>query len=328
MLRSITIAVSHLRHFENLTLDHNIGINRIFESEIQSLNNTRLKKFSLFNSTVNNIEQGAFKHLPFLTVLDLSNNYMGNEALLNVTSGVKGLALKYFRLQALVRLNTFPSESLVPLQNTSIFRLDLSLNYFTKLTNLPYIPSLKSLWLTQCNIENIDEGAFDKLPNLEELDLDSNGLFINPLIRTSWYIRYWIFHVKAKARKTINLDNDKEQSYTYDAFVSYNSRDNYWIAQHLIPALELEDPRYKLCVHERDFILGQLITENILESIEASRNVILVLTEDFIKKLCLERNTLEMKHNRKRECLKSTRISSFINTSVIKRLDSPTKGQS
>ncbi|GIY54920.1 toll-like receptor 2 [Caerostris extrusa] len=98
-----------------------------------------------------------------------------------------------------------------------------------------------------------------------------------------WYVRYWIFHVRVKFIEKTTLDIGKVRRYTYDAFVSYNSQDTNWIVRHLIPALEREDPRYKLCLHDRDFEIGRLIIENILEAIEASRNIILVLSESFIK---------------------------------------------
>ncbi|GIY17417.1 toll-like receptor 2 [Caerostris darwini] len=588
LLSSITTAVSHLKYFENLTLDHNINIETILKSDIQSLKGTRLKSFSLINSSLENIENGAFTRLFFLNVLDLSVSYMNNEALSNVTSGLEYLSIKYFGVQSLVNLNNFPKESLVSLRDSFIYRLDLSTNYFPEITEFPYIPSLRSLWLTRCSIEIIETGAFAKLLDLVELDLSKNKLFMHPLGTTvlkdlelfyvsnqvfangiryylpyfafqntfnlvvldmsniviashisrynfyrlsnlktlhlsntellgiedyafetlisltlldltgnsltyitnvtfyglesltqlylsrnllkfsqpvnpfqympflktlylhdnkietfpqkifaelnyleiliistnnilpwstemlptnhslnvlglsenqinfitpvmltefrqvskyldlrrnpfncsicgmddfqnflkssnltlglpppnkmenslplcaepvalrdqsfievelgllacvdteievlsltslillivamlfitimlylcyffRWYVRYWIFHVRAKFIENTTLDKGKVKRYTYDAFVSYNSQDTNWIVRHLIPALEREDPRYKLCLHDRDFEIGRLIIENILEAIEASRNIILVLSESFIK---------------------------------------------
>ncbi|KAF8790507.1 toll-like receptor 2 [Argiope bruennichi] len=586
-LETIAIALGKLQYFENLTLDNNLRIKRILKSELEPLRNTKLLTFSLFSSTLNTIEKGAFKHLPFLKILDLSLNYMNENALTNVTSSVQS-SLEYLGAVSLVGLNWFPVESLLYLQNTSIYRLDLSSNFFTQVPELPSLPSLKSLWLSYCSLNIIQIGAFDNLPNLEELVLSNNELITHPVRDTSlnnlrtlilkrqvsrysikfslpdfafknsnrleildlsntlidsklsryslhglkslrlldlsvtkileiedyafetlfsleflvlngnslryltnftffglqnlthlylssnylqfsypvyplkhlpflmtvffhnnkivsfpkgffssiynlkvlimsnnalvpwseeifnknssltalslsgnqlsyvtpsmlsdfkqvneflditrnpfncsvcgmeefqhflkssnltfnvqmsgeeldstlmctepaflrgqpfldiemtliqcsemqeevlslfslliivlallfitiaicmcyffrWYIRYWVFHVKAKVKEKIRHDFENEQRYAFDAFVSYNSHDNYWIAKYLVPSLEHKDPKYKLCVHERDFQVGRLITENILEAIEASRNVILILTEDFIK---------------------------------------------
>ncbi|KFM77858.1 Toll-like receptor 2, partial [Stegodyphus mimosarum] len=97
-----------------------------------------------------------------------------------------------------------------------------------------------------------------------------------------WYVRYWVFYVQAKMKEKKN-NRIYEPRYSYDAFLSYNSANTPWVVTYLIPALEVQEPKFKLCVHERDFQVGSLITENILEAIDASRKVILILSESFIK---------------------------------------------
>ena len=47
----------------------------------------------------------------------------------------------------------------------------------------------------------------------------------------------------------------------------------------LIPNLE---PGYKLCIHERDFTIGQTITDNIVENLSKSNNCIIVLTQNYL----------------------------------------------
>ncbi|XP_013403519.1 uncharacterized protein LOC106168856 [Lingula anatina] len=69
----------------------------------------------------------------------------------------------------------------------------------------------------------------------------------------------------------------------FDAFVSYNSGDEHWIVHTLAPKLENQKPPFRLCLHYRDFIVGAAIAENIIESIEASRHTIMVLSENFLK---------------------------------------------
>ncbi|GFY41487.1 toll-like receptor 2 [Trichonephila inaurata madagascariensis] len=582
-IRTIAIALSPLKYFTTLDLDHNLIIGAIEESELQPLRNTHLETLSLYNTTIQYISKGAFQHLPFLKVLDLSVNYMNEEALTNVTSSIASSSMTVIAALALNRLADFPYNSIAFLQNISIYRLDFSSNYFPQIEKLPYLPFLKSLWLSYCSINYIVDGAFSELSNLEELVLKNNELLFLPLntslpnlktlvlnyqlLKTSFlledfqfenngnleelmlsnvllksklsrnvlhglnrltildltlteltgiedyafetlfslkilalrgnimtyltnytfyglgnltqlylssnllylsepvypfqytpllqiltiqnnkiltfpekffddaynlkiltisnnellpwvskilhrnaslklldlsknqinfvtsamisdfkqikvhldlsqnpfncsacemwefqqflnssdrsiyyegtdnyvmpvcaepkimrgqpildaeismmqcvkddveilnlisivliiivvlfisiliyfcyffrrYVRYWVFHFRVKVKEKVGQDAENGQNYIYDAFVSYNSCDNPWIVKHLIPALENEDPKYKLCVHERDFQIGRLITENILEAIENSRNVILILTEDFIK---------------------------------------------
>ena len=50
-----------------------------------------------------------------------------------------------------------------------------------------------------------------------------------------------------------------------------NADDNKWIMEELLP--NIESRNLKLCLHERDWLAGRLISDNIVESIEASEKV-------------------------------------------------------
>lgn len=101
------------------------------------------------------------------------------------------------------------------------------------------------------------------------------------IIRFKWYLRYWWFHLHSTFRRYSTSSDVSE--FQFDAFVSYNSVDVAWVAQELLPNLENHHSNFRLCIHDRDFEVGRLITENILDSIDRSRKVILVLTESFVK---------------------------------------------
>ncbi|KAF4532720.1 hypothetical protein B566_EDAN017055 [Ephemera danica] len=72
------------------------------------------------------------------------------------------------------------------------------------------------------------------------------------------------------------------KKYHYDAFVSYSSYDRTWVHDVLLQTLENDENKYALCLHERDFRLGRYIMENISECMNNSRNVILVLSPNFV----------------------------------------------
>lgn len=74
------------------------------------------------------------------------------------------------------------------------------------------------------------------------------------------------------------LDEDK----LFDAFVSYSSNDRD-VMLTLLNELENKEPSFKLCIHERDWMPGNLISLNIVNSVQYSRRTILVLTEDFLE---------------------------------------------
>jgi hypothetical protein len=77
--------------------------------------------------------------------------------------------------------------------------------------------------------------------------------------------------------------DDSDPTKIYDAFVSFNARDQQWVKENLHDKLESHNPPYKLCIHYRDFIPGAPITENILENVKKSRRMIMVLSRNFIQ---------------------------------------------
>ncbi|XP_055597693.1 toll-like receptor Tollo [Uranotaenia lowii] len=97
-------------------------------------------------------------------------------------------------------------------------------------------------------------------------------------------MRVW-FHSRFGIRLFYgNSDMDKnERDKLFDAFVSYSSKDEAFVAEELAPMLENGDPSYKLCLHYRDFPVGAYIADTIVQAVESSRRTIMVLSENFIK---------------------------------------------
>ena len=71
------------------------------------------------------------------------------------------------------------------------------------------------------------------------------------------------------------------REYAYDAFVMYCHADSQWVHHHLRPQLEDNRPKLRLCIHQRDWLGGRDITDNIVESIEASRKSLLIVSNSF-----------------------------------------------
>ena len=77
--------------------------------------------------------------------------------------------------------------------------------------------------------------------------------------------------------------DDSNPSKIYDAFVSYSGDDCSWVLNTLQERLENHDPPYKLCIHDRDFLAGASIQDNILNSVNQSKRMLMVLSQNFIK---------------------------------------------
>ncbi|KAL0852591.1 hypothetical protein ABMA27_016962 [Loxostege sticticalis] len=79
------------------------------------------------------------------------------------------------------------------------------------------------------------------------------------------------------------VQEDDIDNAEYDAFVSFSQDDAQWVAEQLLPKLEGEPNNYKLCVHYRDWVVGDMIPAQIATSVERSRRTIVVLTKNFLK---------------------------------------------
>lgn len=77
--------------------------------------------------------------------------------------------------------------------------------------------------------------------------------------------------------------DDSDPRKIYDAFVSYSGSDHQWVVNTLQARLEQHNPPYKLCIHHRDFVVGAPIQENILNSVDQSKRMIMVLSRNFVK---------------------------------------------
>ncbi|KAM9308468.1 toll-like receptor 12 [Gastrophryne carolinensis] len=95
-----------------------------------------------------------------------------------------------------------------------------------------------------------------------------------------WYLLYLIYTVKC----WLNYRQQAKDQYDYDVFVSYNKHDQLWVFQELLPNLELNGPpRFKVCIHDRDFEIGKYIIDNIMDSIYKSRWTICIITRNFLQ---------------------------------------------
>lgn len=106
--------------------------------------------------------------------------------------------------------------------------------------------------------------------------------------RYRWRLRYLYYMAKTRYRGYEHLrDAEEHNVYKYDAFISYYHEDYLFVKNELIAELE-EKHKLSCCVHQRDFLAGNYIAENILEAIKSSRMTVILLTDKFLKsKWCM-----------------------------------------
>ncbi|XP_046551487.1 toll-like receptor 4 [Haliotis rubra] len=153
---------------------------------------------------------------------------------------------------------------------------------------------------TKCSLSDGTETSLDKLNNLV-LDLQERCKTVIPVIfgaaaglilflsvvvggviyRYRWKLRYLYYTTRRKYRG-YQKQIDEEEHFIYDAFVSYAEEDREFVVQDMQNILE---KRFglRLCIHQRDFMVGEPITANVVNAIQSSRKTIILLTPSFLE---------------------------------------------
>ncbi|XP_058052065.1 toll-like receptor 13 [Ahaetulla prasina] len=100
--------------------------------------------------------------------------------------------------------------------------------------------------------------------------------------RSYWHIKYHIYILRAWVNDYWR--RGKDEHYKFDAFVSYNSADESWVLEQLVPSLEKAGaPTFRLCLHHRDFQPGRYVIDNIVDSIHNSRHTICIISRRYLQ---------------------------------------------
>ena len=101
------------------------------------------------------------------------------------------------------------------------------------------------------------------------------------LHRYRWDILHMYYSYKVKHNQGGNSTRETDH-FNYDAFVSYADTDRAFVKQRLVTALENERG-LKLLIHDRDFIAGHFVAENVVNAIVCSRKTLIVMSHQFLK---------------------------------------------
>ncbi|KYB26109.1 toll-like receptor 2 [Tribolium castaneum] len=185
-----------------------------------------------------------------------------------------------------------------------LFSLELSENPFTCDCSFawddPKIMKLIENEITLCFFPDSTTGLTIKEFLSEKPDCHNLLIFILPTVFVfllissfvvvlyyfRWHLRYWLFLTRlhlSRNHKIRHRDTPQGHvNYLYDAFVSYSSEDRNFVIR-LVTMLENYPPYIKLCVYERDFEVGTMISENVLESVAKSRKTLLLISNSYAK---------------------------------------------
>lgn len=96
-------------------------------------------------------------------------------------------------------------------------------------------------------------------------------------------VKIWMYHHSEYFPSYFfSIDESLEQWKPFDAFVCYAKEDEWFVKTQLRPKLEDEDPKFRLCIHQRDWDVGKTIPEQINDSVTNSRRTLVVLSHNFL----------------------------------------------
>ncbi|XP_039629799.1 toll-like receptor 13 [Polypterus senegalus] len=155
--------------------------------------------------------------------------------------------------------------------------------YFNKF-RCGYPPNLKDMMLESMRTDScvIDINLICFISSTTLVTVTLVVSFIYHFLR--WHLIYGYYLILAFLydKKHRFQNKEKKICYEYDAFISYNTKDEPWVVRELVPHLE-DTQGWKLCLHHRDFEPGKPIIDNIVESIYKSRKTICIISRNYLE---------------------------------------------
>ncbi|XP_041349520.1 toll-like receptor 4 [Gigantopelta aegis] len=263
--------IGHLHSLRFLSL----GSSNLFEIPRIVMNLTNLEVLELYTNYISKLPDGFFSRMPKLKMMYISTNSFSTLKESDFPSNL------YDR----VELIDFSGNPFVCDCNLLWFvewlrREPARFGHIDKYTCTNSDGSTESKLLTDANIS-----LKACLVSVETaMSIVILSIFVIILLMTSslvykwrWMIKYYIYMLRYKNSSSDQTDHD----YMFDAYVIYCAENRKWVLEEAIPNLERSG--VCLCIHERDFMPGALIVNNIVDSLRRSRTVMLVLSNDFAK---------------------------------------------
>ncbi|XP_046565365.1 toll-like receptor 4 [Haliotis rubra] len=307
------IAPTFLEHASGLQI-LNISKNYLAESLENDtkgeifMNQRNVETFRISTNMIRDLPSSIFASMGKLKVLDLSWNMMSSWVVdIHQMKHLWMLDLSYNRFEAVpIRLRN--QIDVIMMERKDKFHIRM------RGTNLKCTcNTLDDLWWmlkpyiaiddasdTTCSLSDGTETSLGNLNNLV-LDLQEKCKTVIPVIsgaatglilflsvvvggviyRYRWKLRYLYYTTRRKYRG-YQKQIGEEEHFIYDAFVSYAEEDREFVVQDMQSILE---KRFglRLCIHQRDFMVGEPITANVVNAIQSSRKTIILLTPSFLE---------------------------------------------
>ncbi|NXU13415.1 TLR4 protein, partial [Pardalotus punctatus] len=258
-------------NFKNLTHLHTLDISscnlvQVDPSTFDAL--SELKELNISNNKLLTFDPGVYQPLQALRVLDFSRN------------------------QLTVLLGS--AREILP---ASLVLLDISQNLFDcSCVHLDFLKWIKEeqellqnkelmLCHTPLYVANVSLPSFDLSScHVSAATVVPSVVMLLSVVVLLLLIYKYYFQLYYSLVLLSGCKHSAERGDTYDAFVIHSSKDQEWVIKELVEPLEGGTPPFHLCLYYRDFLPGVPIVTNIIqEGFLSSRNVIAVISSDFLE---------------------------------------------
>ncbi|XP_028984710.1 toll-like receptor 21 [Betta splendens] len=235
----------NLRNLTRLTVE-NMGIQDISGEVFGNL--TQLRKLQLNHNVMQSIRVDALRKLPKLQYLDIRNVPLActcrNSFLQNWTQ-------TNLKVQVVYLYNLLCPDQKQSFYNfdTKVCKTDLGKNLFFITATVIFLFTFTPLFY----------------------------------VKLYWKVKYSYYVFRCWFNEQWRKLREEEENCKYDAFISYNSSDEWWVMDQLLPNLEGNGSSFKLCLHHRDFEPGRYIVDNIVSAVYSSRKTICVMSKNFLQ---------------------------------------------
>ncbi|XP_068615601.1 toll-like receptor 21 [Brachionichthys hirsutus] len=261
-----------LRSLNFLSMDNCcVGVTQLQPGVFKNLRN--LTKLALENMGIQNFSKAVFGNLTKLHSIQLNNNVMQTipvDALESLPE------LHYIDIRNTPLSCTCMNRLL---RNWTLNNLNVQVVYLYQFT-CPHDAKVK-FYKFDTKVCYIDLGEYLFLSTSLAVFL----LTIIPLLHVKlyWKIKYGYYVLSSWFNEQWRRLREEEENCKYDAFISYNSSDEQWVMNQLMPNLEGDGSSFKLCLHHRDFEPGRYIIDNIVSAVYSSRKTICVVSRNFLR---------------------------------------------
>lgn len=250
----VTVVPSSIMKLENLLL-LNLNANRLRDLPVCNgfplLNELLLKSNSLHAPSVSNLEK-----CHQLKTLDISHNPFTCTCAIR---GFRKLGVKSERNSTVVKLTSWPSE------------------YYCL-----YPEALRNTTLREASIADIscNTGLLAATILCPAVFVIIAIVSVCHRLDVPWYMSMLWQWVRAKHRSKMQAIRPEDLvGVEFHAFVSYSQHNADWVNNSLLPNLS----ELRICHHERHFMPGKTIIENIMSCVQKSRRFVFVLSSHFVK---------------------------------------------